>query len=254
MKHLLVLSIGPVQEFIAAARRTRDLWFGSEMLSEVSRAAASSIGQDRLIFPSSTGSDSAPNVANVILAELEDGEDPQAFAELARTAAVNRWLKYAGQARDIASSVVNQRRWNTQIADVLEFYAAWAPLPNEEAYTEARQQVMRLMAGRKACRNFDPGAGEAGVPKSLQVGSAAAPIRRGLKQGHELLGLAQGDLAGCRALDHHRRKRHQVRRRLRRPQDQLHRAIPRSANREQPIHAQLERHHVALAHPNRRIA
>jgi len=54
---------------------------------------------------------------------------------------------------------------------VLEFYAAWAPLPNDEAYTEARRQVMRLLAGRKACRNFDRGAGEAGVPKSSLDGA-----------------------------------------------------------------------------------
>ena len=43
---LLAISIGPVQEFIAAARKTRDLWFGSTMLSEVARAAAAEI--DRL--------------------------------------------------------------------------------------------------------------------------------------------------------------------------------------------------------------
>lgn len=39
-RYLLALSIGPVQEFIAAARRSRDLWFGSYLLSEVSKAAA----------------------------------------------------------------------------------------------------------------------------------------------------------------------------------------------------------------------
>ncbi len=38
--HLIALSIGPVQDFIAAARRTRDLWFGSHMLSEIAKAAA----------------------------------------------------------------------------------------------------------------------------------------------------------------------------------------------------------------------
>jgi CRISPR-associated protein Cmr2 len=38
--YLLALSIGPVQNFIAAARRTRDLWFGSHVLSEISKAAA----------------------------------------------------------------------------------------------------------------------------------------------------------------------------------------------------------------------
>jgi hypothetical protein len=53
MSHLIAISVGPVQEFIAAARRTRDLWFGSYLLSEISKAVAQSV-QDhggRLIFP-----------------------------------------------------------------------------------------------------------------------------------------------------------------------------------------------------------
>lgn len=171
MKHLLVFSIGPVQEFIAAARRTRDLWFGSEMLSEVSRAAAGVIGDGRLIFPSSTKKEIAPSVANVILAELEDGDKPREVAELARQAAVKRWEVYASQASDEVGAVLNEKRWKTQIGDVLEFYAAWAELPHSEAYADTRKQVMRLLAGRKACRNFGPGAGEAGVPKSSLDGA-----------------------------------------------------------------------------------
>ncbi|MCE7920927.1 MAG: hypothetical protein DYG85_15690 [Chloroflexi bacterium CFX1] len=43
MKYLIIFSIGPVQEFIAAARRSRDLWYGSWMLSELSKAAAKAI-------------------------------------------------------------------------------------------------------------------------------------------------------------------------------------------------------------------
>ena len=45
MPYLLALSLGPVQEFIAAARKTRDLWFGSELLSGAARAAALSLHQ-----------------------------------------------------------------------------------------------------------------------------------------------------------------------------------------------------------------
>lgn len=41
--HLVSIAIGPVQSFIAQARRTRDLWFGSFVLSELSRAAARSM-------------------------------------------------------------------------------------------------------------------------------------------------------------------------------------------------------------------
>ena len=54
MPHLLAISVGPVQEFIASARRSRDLWFGSWLLSELSKAAAKQIGKDNLIFPSVT--------------------------------------------------------------------------------------------------------------------------------------------------------------------------------------------------------
>jgi CRISPR-associated protein Cmr2 len=52
--HLLQIAVGPVQEFIAQARRTRDLWYGSHLLSELSRAAARSLHQDPrvvLVFP-----------------------------------------------------------------------------------------------------------------------------------------------------------------------------------------------------------
>ncbi len=42
MSHLLAISVGPAQEFIAA-RRTRDLWFGSYVLAEISRAAAKEV-------------------------------------------------------------------------------------------------------------------------------------------------------------------------------------------------------------------
>ncbi len=52
--HLIQIAVGPVQEFIAQARRTRDLWYGSHLLSEVSRAVARSLHEDPrvvLVFP-----------------------------------------------------------------------------------------------------------------------------------------------------------------------------------------------------------
>ena len=41
--HLVVFHVGPVQEFIASARRSRDLGFGSWLMSELSKAAAEAI-------------------------------------------------------------------------------------------------------------------------------------------------------------------------------------------------------------------
>lgn len=55
MPALLALSIGPVQSFIAAARKTEDLWAGSHLLSrlawEVMRPICERFGPDAILFP-----------------------------------------------------------------------------------------------------------------------------------------------------------------------------------------------------------
>ena len=53
MRSLFLVTLGPVQDFIASARRTRDLHFGSWFLSELSRAVAHEINAQKeyLIFP-----------------------------------------------------------------------------------------------------------------------------------------------------------------------------------------------------------
>ncbi|MGQ9634947.1 MAG: type III-B CRISPR-associated protein Cas10/Cmr2 [Bryobacteraceae bacterium] len=52
---LLALSIGPVQDFIAAARKTEDLWAGSHLLSrlawEAMRPLCEELGPDAVLFP-----------------------------------------------------------------------------------------------------------------------------------------------------------------------------------------------------------
>ena len=54
MEHLLAIALGPVQEFIATARRTRDLYAGSRLLSEAAaraaKALAREVGAKNLIF------------------------------------------------------------------------------------------------------------------------------------------------------------------------------------------------------------
>ena len=163
MSHLLAISVGPVQEFIAAARRTRDLWFGSYLLSEISRAVAMAIENQggQLIFPTSSD---AENVANVILAEL-GATDPKEVAAKAREAAQKRWLEFAEDARREASGVIRTNIWDDQVADVIEFYAAW--VPRSDDYQHDRARVMRLLAGRKNCRDFkQPEFNDTGLPKS----------------------------------------------------------------------------------------
>ena len=94
--HLLLISLGPVQDFIASARRSRDLWFGSYLLAELSkcvaRSIASSEGLEALIFPAPDSLvDLGPwdrtgfNVVNVILAKVAD---PVAVARDAKLAVI----------------------------------------------------------------------------------------------------------------------------------------------------------------------
>lgn len=52
-KYVLLLSVGPVQSFIASARTSRDLWSGSWLLSEIAKAVAKMLkeNQAELVFP-----------------------------------------------------------------------------------------------------------------------------------------------------------------------------------------------------------
>ena len=186
---LLQISVGPVQEFIAAARRTRDLWFGSSMLSEISKAAAKAVKDAgaELIFPAPNvpGKDLEPdsdlNVANVILAQASgDDRAMNALAEKAREAAVARFKEFAAEAYEKAGRWIEEKRWERQIEDVIEFYAAWTELGTEEgAYKAARQKVARLLAARKNLRDFLPHEGESGVPKSSLDGLRESVFRDG---------------------------------------------------------------------------
>jgi CRISPR type III-B/RAMP module RAMP protein Cmr6 len=176
-KHLFVISIGSVQDFISAARRTRDLWFGSHLLSEISKAAAKAIAEEggELIFPAlerghldlePSDEVDAFNVANIIVAELPESiTDPSKVNEMARIAAKSAWLRYANETKKEADKLdrnaVNPDIWQEQVTDVDEqtfdvipIYAAWVLLgPN---YQKDRKCLMRLLSGRKSIRDFNP--------------------------------------------------------------------------------------------------
>lgn len=181
--HLLALTVGPVQEFISAARRTRDLWFGSYLLSEISKATAKAV-QDRggtLVFPAARSDadlnpDSPLNVANVIVAELRDGLEPAAVAQTAKDAARARWRSFADPVFEASQAVITPDIWRDQVDDVIEFYAAWVE-HSFESYQADRSRLMRLLAGRKRCRDFLPARGRAGVPKSSLDGLRESVLR-----------------------------------------------------------------------------
>lgn len=168
MPYLLAIAIGPVQDFIAAARRTDDLQAGSELLVEIAKKIAETIApreqsDAELIFPAyseENGKRDIPDGPNKILALVQRG-DPKALAERAKNTAnqllhttwddVRKGLTKSQEAvLDFQDGMIAG-----QINHFLEFYAAWYPL-NEDCsdYKEARQAVELLLAGRKALREF----------------------------------------------------------------------------------------------------
>ncbi|MCX7111677.1 MAG: type III-B CRISPR-associated protein Cas10/Cmr2 [Proteobacteria bacterium] len=170
-RYLLAIAIGPVQDFIASARRTRDLWFGSYLLSEVSKAVARDLKAKNatLIFPAPLNTndlneDSSLNVANKLLAEVET-DDPANLLIEVKQAAQSHWETLANKALNQLTTRTQEDYhirfdvrldlWNDQLGDLLEFFGAWALVGDGEiAYNQARRRAEKLLAARKNTRQF----------------------------------------------------------------------------------------------------
>jgi len=211
--HLLLVSLGPVQDFIAQARRSRDLWFGSHLLSELSRAAAAALAADGacLIFPAldnndpelepcdkptRLGDEPPVSIANKILASLPAGLDPKVSARKVRERVRNEWRAIAQRVRVARANAVlepgREAVWAEQVEDILEFYAVWVPL--DDSYRDARKAAEAALAGRKNLRDFHPWTcAGAGLPKSSLDGARASVLRKNRDSAFRRLRIADGE-------------------------------------------------------------
>jgi len=156
----LLFALGPVQSFIAAARKTQDLWAGSYLLSYLSwqamKVVAEAWGPDAVIFPDLCGqpfSDlwlkeekglkftdapslealSSPTLPNRFLAILPADEAAGVAQEAAnRVRQVFRTICFTVKRRveqeaGITPDTVWDRIWHRQVENFLETY--WAVLP-----------------------------------------------------------------------------------------------------------------------------
>lgn len=211
--HLLLLALGPVQSFISAARRSRDLWSGSWLLSEISKAAAKALqdGGAQLIFPA-PGSDLSPgsefSVGNKVQAVLEKADEAavRALMETAKQAARNRFREIAEGARKELKDpgALRDDIWQAQVSDYVETYAAWACF-GEAGYDTAVKRASAALAARKATRDFQPSARSANenpffsLPKSSLDGARETVLAKD-SPGHTLrrkLGLSGGEQLDC---------------------------------------------------------
>jgi CRISPR-associated protein Cmr2 len=182
-EHLLLIALGPVQDFIMTARSSGDLWLGSTLLSECSKAAATAIfletkTLDSLIFPAPKHADQFEpiemgnnlNVANVIFARVPS--DPSIIAGKAREA-VRATLDRHWQKARRNLHTLHDGTAKIQIEELIEWYWASTPLTND--YQGSRNRVYALLNARKSCRDFQAIQGTA-HPKSSLDGARESVI------------------------------------------------------------------------------
>lgn len=185
MQHLLLIHIGPVQDFIASARRSRDLWFGSWLLSELSKAAAQAIVEqeggniDSLIFPAPTDkvllqANTDFNVANKIIAVIQNLPDQS--GAMIEQALQKRLKEIQGEAFKEISGSFKREVAEAQVKDLLEYFWVALPLKDPAEYILVREQAEVLIAARKSTRNFTPVSWGENLPKSSLDGIREAVI------------------------------------------------------------------------------
>ncbi len=175
--HLLLLTLGPVQGFIAQARRTRDLWMGSHLLSELSRTVARTIAQSggELVFPALVvgNAELEPclgplreqtkrpplSIANKVLAIVPAGVNLQDLVNAAGHAAQTQLREdFALKAWDSTSGLTdlhNKAAFAAQLGSFLEFHAAAALMEDvTQDYGTAWSLIEQAVASRKTRHIF----------------------------------------------------------------------------------------------------
>lgn len=215
--YLVILSVGPVQGLIAAARKSRDLWSGSALLSELSKACAYSLQQQKgeLIFPAVSPNDdtsllpdSSLSVGNKIQAiiSVDNNEQLQAVITKAEEASQQRFINEAESVmRLMAESSIRHDIWQSQVSDYIEVQAAWSLIQNDADYLEAVQRASAALAARKTTRDFLPAAlspydANLLLPKSSLDGARETVLKEDSQlrgQGRRKLGLSLSEQLDC---------------------------------------------------------
>lgn len=177
----LLFSIGPVQDFIATARKGQDLWFGSWLLSELARTAAETAQAEGavLIMPAPISLKGQGAVANKIVARVA-AKDTVAVANAVEGAVRERLADLAKSLFDHIAATAEGRHLrrdnaDAQVADLPEI--AWVVVDEVDGdWGETRRRAETALAARKSLRDFGPVTWGAPVPKSRLDGQRESVI------------------------------------------------------------------------------
>lgn len=160
-QHMLLFSIGPIQTFITQARKTRDLWLGSFLLSKLMEAAMEGIDkQGTFVFPSEQKVDGwIPDLPNKYIAIFDNADDAVEAAGQSEENVKKHWKKICQRVWEkvIANHADEQTEsiWNRQTNPDTLFEIYWAiTQKREQPYKDWLEETEQLLAARKRLRNF----------------------------------------------------------------------------------------------------
>jgi CRISPR-associated protein Cmr2 len=165
---VVCISIGPVQDFISAARRTRDFAFGSFLLVHLAKQAAQMVSAyaQPLVFPATPEQDAPNKIVFVYAGQINQLPNHMAHLQQTLQGELRREIDRVCAAANLTGESL--ARAQAQVADVLEFYWAYA---TASSYKEAYLQADHTLSARKSLRDFTPFPMGSGLPKSSITGT-----------------------------------------------------------------------------------
>ncbi|HEY1351531.1 MAG TPA: type III-B CRISPR-associated protein Cas10/Cmr2, partial [Ktedonobacteraceae bacterium] len=155
---MLMFALGPVQPFIEQARKARDLWVGSLLLSTLMEAALAGIPGD-IVFPAVRTVGETPDIPNKYVALCACAQEAEAAAQKSSQQMKQCWETICqcvlsaviGSHPDPATSAIWQRQ--TEFAHVFEI--SWAITADPRtSYNRWLGRTEQLLGARKRLRPF----------------------------------------------------------------------------------------------------
>lgn len=163
-QYMLLFSLGPVQAFIAQARKTRDLWLGSFLLSALMQASMQNV-KDKLIFPSNPTIDgNIPDLPNKYIAIFSTLQEAEQAARQSEDHIVKTWKDICDDVwnkvfKDVRGiDAVTHRQWGAQINPINLFELYWVVVAGDDDnkyYKDWLKATQTLFDQRKHLRNFE---------------------------------------------------------------------------------------------------
>lgn len=164
-EHLFLYTIGPVQSFIASARKTRDLWAGSYLLSYLVQTGLDFIKRNgvtdtNVIFPDPDAASGAPDMAllpNRFLALVPDS-DRVNVKNLGHNvtneiqAKFNNIIKFGINKFNLPQEI--EKFSHRQARDFLETYWVAIPFKEGSSYAAQYEAIETALCGRKNLKTF----------------------------------------------------------------------------------------------------